>query len=130
VLAIVATIAVVGAIAAAMFVLGSPVEERSRRLDERRVEDLSNIAQRVDLFWTRNGRVPVTLDELRQAPGGSITTADPVTNQPYGYRALGDSFELCAEFEQPSRGESPYRGTFWAHGAGRQCFRRDVQKVR
>jgi hypothetical protein len=129
-LAALATIVVVGAIAAAMFVLGSPADERSRRLDQRRVDDLSSIAQRADLFWTRNGRLPVSLDELRQAPGGSITIADPVSKHAYEYRPSQNTFELCAVFERPSHESAPDRDTFWSHGAGRQCFKREVQKVR
>jgi hypothetical protein len=128
--AVAATIVVIGTISAAIFVLGSPTDERSRRLDQRRVDELAGIADRVDLFWTRNGRVPASLDELRQAPGAGITTADPVTNQPYEYRPLGESFELCAVFEQSSAESAPHRGTFWSHGPGRHCFRREAQKIR
>jgi hypothetical protein len=126
VLAGIATVVVAGAIAAGIFVAGSPEEERSRRLDSRRADDLSDIARRVDLFWTRNGRVPATLDDLAQVDGAKISAADPVTKQPYEYRPMGDRFELCAVFEEPS----DHRGTFWSHGSGRQCFNREAQKVR
>jgi hypothetical protein len=124
------TIVVTGTIAAGIFVLGSPAEERRRRLDERRIENLSEIAQAVDLYWTRHGRLPSSLEELRREPGATIADTDPVTHRAYEYRPATDRYELCAAFDRASDRSSPYRGAFWSHGAGRQCFQREVQKVR
>ena len=42
------------AVVAGILVVGSPAEERTRRLDRRRVEDLAAMASSVDLFWTRH----------------------------------------------------------------------------
>ena len=44
--------------------LGSPTEERARRVDARRVTDLQAIAAATNLFWTRHARLPETLDDL------------------------------------------------------------------
>jgi type II secretory pathway pseudopilin PulG len=63
---------VVGAIAGGFFLLGTPSEERTRRLDERRLSDLRRLQLATDLYWTRNGRLPLTLDDLAKEAGTGI----------------------------------------------------------
>src|SRR5688572_3877367 len=124
----VVTVAVAAAVVAGIYVLGSPVEERARRLDERRVQDLSGIAQAVDLYWTRESRLPASLDQLRSDSGATITLADP---SPYDYRHLEDGkYELCASFEGDSRDSNRFDNGFWTHRAGRQCFQREAKAIR
>jgi hypothetical protein len=127
-LAITGAAIVMATMAAGFAVLGSPAEERGRRLDGRRVADLRSIAAGVNLFFTRRGRLPASLDELGElGPGPS--RADPATGEPYEYRVLGTrSYEVCATFAHGgarSRAED-----FWAHRAGRQCFAPEVEIVR
>ncbi len=94
---------VIAAVAAGLFVLGSPAEERARRFDERRVTDLHAIAAATDVYWTRHARLPESLEELASEPGVRIATGDPASSLPYGYRALDDAgYELCAYFERES----------------------------
>jgi hypothetical protein len=128
----VVTVAVTAAIAAGIFLLGSPAEEHARRLDERRVQDLSGIARAVDVYWTRNTRLPASLETLRTETGANITIADPDTGMAYEFRPLeGEKYELCASFEGESRDSG--RGVdagFWSHRIGRQCFERSAEKVR
>ena len=117
------------AIVAGIVVIGSPSEERTRRLDRRRVDDLAVMASAVDLFWTRHSKLPASLEELRSEPG-TREPADPVTGAPYEYRVSGDrSFELCARFEGESTGDPAARSGFWSHGAGLHCFRREARTV-
>jgi hypothetical protein len=126
------TVAVAAAVIAGIYVLGSPLEERARRLDDRRVEDLSGISQALDVYWTRQSSLPASLDRLRPETGANVTTVDPATGAPYEYRALeGGKYELCASFEGESR-ETARRvnAVFWTHRAGRQCFEREAQSVR
>lgn len=119
------------AIAVGLFLLGSPTEERARRLDERRVDDLAALARAVDLYWSRNGRLPSSLEELRSEPGGNVSSTDPSTNAQYEYRPLeAGTYELCAHFERdsPPPGRAISEG-FWSHGSGRHCFRREARKI-
>jgi hypothetical protein len=112
-----------------LYLAGSPAEARQRRLDERRVDDLDQIARATDVFWTRHGRVPATLDELRREPGTSVASADPETREAYELRAAGGAaFDVCARFARATGTTST--GDFWSHGAGRQCFRRDARTLR
>ncbi len=128
----VVTVAVTAAVIAGIYLLGSPLEERARRLDERRVEDLSGISQAIDVYWTRQSSLPASLDRLRPETGANVTIVDPVRGAPYEYRLLeGGKYELCASFEGESR-ETAGRlnAAFWTHRAGRQCFERVAESVR
>lgn len=119
--------AVVAAVAAALMVLGPPREQRARRMDERRVDDLAAIGRATDLYWSRHGKLPANLGELTPDAGSELATRDPESEQPYEYRVLtADQYELCARFQQPSARPS---GIFWSHPAGRHCFALEVREV-
>jgi hypothetical protein len=132
VVAVMASVIVALAVAAGIFVLGSPNEERSRRLDERRVIDLTAIATAADLYWTRHGSLPASLDDLRREPGTGVTLEDPEGGAEYEYRSLDtNTYEVCARFTGSSQpGTVTETGGFWSHGAGRQCFAREAREVR
>lgn len=117
---------VIGTVAGAFYLLGTPAEERTRRLDDRRVSDLQRLQLAIDLYWTRNGRLPSTLEELAKEAGTNIYGRDPVSGQPYEYRANdADTYELCAAFEREEQ-----TGGFWSHGPGRRCFEMTSRKIR
>src|SRR5262249_13903868 len=95
---------VFGAIAAGLIIVGSPGKERMGRLDERRVRDLVGISRAVNGYWTKNARLPSSLDELLESPGADVESRDPLTGQPYLYGVVGGkSYELCADFQRDSR---------------------------
>ena len=129
--------AVVVAVVGGLIVLGPPSEERARRLDERRVEDLRGITRAVDLYWTRHGRLPSSIRDLSSESGVSVSARDPGTAQAYELRVLdAATYELCANFDRTSAdpGESAGRTQdvsedFWSHGVGRRCFRLDAQEI-
>ena len=113
-------VVVAAAVTTGIVIIGSPGEERTRRLDTRRVSDLRQISQSVEVYHTRQQRVPASLDELSQEPGLAIGARDPVTGQPYGYRNIDSgSYELCAIFDRET---TEVRSDFWSHGSGMQCF--------
>jgi hypothetical protein len=113
---------VIMSVVAGIIIIGSPVEGRFQQLDSGRVEDFRVIMHATDLFWSRNRRLPSSLDEL---------AADPDSGQPYAYEQLGDErYELCATFDRASVA-SPVRPIeeFWQHVDGHQCFEVDVDKA-
>jgi hypothetical protein len=123
------TVAVVAAVATGLLMLDSPAVERTERLDDRRVADLSGIAGAVDLYWTRHGRLPESMDDLNREPGVTIVMTDPATNVPYEYRVVeGDTFEVCGAFDRPTPADQP--AGLWSHADGRQCFRRTARRLR
>jgi hypothetical protein len=126
-----AVAAVVAVVITGLIVSGSPAEQRVRRLDERRAQDLAQIKGAVDAYWsTRNG-IPESFAELTEAQGPYLRNheRDPENGVPYEYRVVGDSaYELCAEFQRATDDESPYMRE-WSHPAGRRCFRLVPEKT-
>lgn len=119
---------VLGAVVAAMVVLGSPAEQRQRRLDERRVQDLSTIATTVTMYVSTHHALPVDMATLETEVGFGHQPVDPGSGSAYEYVPLGpETYQLCAVFAMPSS-DANARPTFgqqgWSHDAGRQCFTR------
>jgi hypothetical protein len=128
-----AAAAVVAAVGAGLFVLGRPDDERARRLDERRVEDLRGLARAVDLYWTRHSALPASVAALTSEPGLEAQATDPDTGIAYEFTTIGSGrYELCATFAAASPPVSAGRdeGAFWSHGSGRQCFAREARRIR
>lgn len=132
-------IAVVAAsIVAGFFVVGSPLEERVRRFDDRRTTDLQFIQSEIINHWTNKERLPVNLSELRDNIRGISIPRDPETNLEYEYAILNNlAFSLCATFSRPSRNLTdsmapqpigdPYQNTEnWEHKEGYTCFERTI----
>jgi hypothetical protein len=113
---------VVCAIAAGLYVVGRPADERVRRLDQGRTQDLAVVRDAVLRYVDQYKRLPASLQDLTGLP--DAYRLDPVTGRPYEYRATGAAtYELCADFDRPV---DPQRAQFedntWKHGAGRTCF--------
>jgi hypothetical protein len=130
--AIASVLAVIGV---ALWVIGSPGEERLRRLDDRRVGHLEAIAAAVDRHFESKRQLPATLEELARLDRSFDPVTDPVSGQPYEYRVLGERrYQLCAEFQHRSREEPqaawPVSLHFWKHDAARQCFEVEPQAIR
>ena len=63
-LLIVTVLVVLGCIAYALTLTGSPGSQRDARLDDQRVSDLSIIALNIDLYWELNEKLPTDLDDM------------------------------------------------------------------
>ncbi|MDR2013863.1 MAG: hypothetical protein LBQ20_12735, partial [Rhodanobacter sp.] len=125
------TAAVVVSLIAAVFVLGSPMQQRQRRLDKLRAKDLADIAGSVQQYAQAHDALPTQLAALEKKPDSVFirrepTGADPDTHIPYEYTVLDtESFQLCAVFSLPSpSSDDPYFSRWqWTHAAGKQCFK-------
>ena len=118
---------VLGALGGGIYLIGPRADERARRLDQRREADLQRLRLATDLYWTRNKRLPASLEDLAKESGTNIYSRDPDTGEPYQYLVRGpDAYELCARFARASE----LRGDFWAHGPGRQCFEITARAIR
>ncbi len=127
-----AIVVVLAAVIVGIILLDSPAQERLRRLDERRIDDLHQLAYGVDIYWTREGHLPASLAELSEEGRIVRDLADPETGDPYEYRVLDDkTFELCAVFTRDSGtgGRDIPDRSFWLHGPGRQCFKLEAQDI-
>ena len=86
---VVALAVVTVSVVAGLVLVGPPSEARARKLDARRVEDLQRQSAAVDLYRSRRGRLPASLNEASREAGDSQTVGDPLTGRPYPYQVLG-----------------------------------------
>lgn len=128
---------VVGVTVTGLILSGPPSQERARRIDQQRANDLSSLTYSIDQYVNEVGGLPASLADLSrlQAKGMYIPAQDPVTGQPYEYRALvGDSYEVCATFAAASVDNGPNAARIdpfnqmWKHETGRTCFQRTAQR--
>ncbi len=87
-------------------VMGSPFEQRSLRLDERRVQDLQNIQWQVINYYQQKEKLPESLKDLNNPISGSYVPVEPEFEKGKAYEynvkdATKLTFELCADFALP-----------------------------
>jgi hypothetical protein len=124
---VIAVLVVLGALGGGFYLVGPPAEQRARRLDVRRENDLQRLRLAADLYWTRNARLPATLDELAREAGTNIYSQDPESGRLYSYSVkASDTYELCAEFTH----QSEESGGFWSHPPGRHCYTVTAKPIR
>jgi hypothetical protein len=133
-------LAVAAAVVGGLTVSGPPRQERRRQLDQRRQNDLSQLADRIDRHWNRTGALPPTLAALVEAGDrfAEPIPSDPATQSAYDY-AVEDTlhYRLCATFETDSQelarrqAQPDYDGAnhFWDHPTGRHCFLIRVRRL-
>lgn len=135
---------VVAVLGVSLFFVGSPAEERERKFDVTRVNDLANIQSNIIEFYRVKKTVPTQLIELKDDVRNIQVPLDPKTKISYEYVNKDDvSFTLCADFALESDNQSgnerpmyyPYEkgpfvggGDVWKHGPGRVCFERTLDK--
>jgi hypothetical protein len=121
-------------------VMGSPMKQRERKIDNQRITDLQSIFYSVENYYREFRTMPKVLEDLK---GMSVSMAtfpiDPATREPYIYEySEGTRFKLCATFSEPLEGVysnqvTPYyaygMNNDWDHSAGYYCFIRNVGYV-
>lgn len=147
---------VLGAVVWSFTIMGSPMEQRKLRLDDRRVGDLQNIQYQVINYWQQKEALPKDLEALKNPLTGATLPVPPEfeKGEVYEYNVKSKmTFELCATFALPmpqgwqeyggkvipypmmNYGEDmavsyPYPGggtnESWDHEAGRTCFERTI----
>jgi len=133
------TLCVAAGIVAAFVVVGSPSQERARRMDQQRVNNLQQITYALDSYYMLKKDIPPSLKELAGTQDVYLESInDPQTKEEYAYRKIeATKYELCATFETEAQksdvtgmakpvGYGPY-DTMWQHGLGRQCFELQVR---
>lgn len=155
VLAWLGVVVVLAGIISGFVVVGSPAKQRSIRMDNQRVSDLSTIQWQIITYWQQKEVLPSTLADLNDPISSYITPTDPKTKAQYDYRVISaapmPTFELCANFDLSSE-DNKGRGQFgrggyassdigiayptgygqevWNHGPGKVCFERKVDPSR
>lgn len=138
---------VAASIIVGFLIVGSPAKQRSIRFDERRITDLQTLQGEIVNYWILKGKLPQSVDNLRDSISGFVPPNDPETGAVYQYHVKNPlSFELCAVFKNKSLGltgeesnrltprpaslpgesyQEPYQQN-WQHGVGRVCFERTI----
>lgn len=133
---------VAGAVIAGFFVVGSPNQERLRKFDERRIQDLQFIQSEIINYWLKKGELVKLLPLLEDSVRGVTIPKDPLVGADYSYElrdAASLKFALCADFALPSlsleQSRAPkmaypvvgyYSDQNWEHNAGFVCFERTI----
>ena len=121
-------------IVANFFIIGSPMEQRKRLFDEKRISNLGFLQSEIVFFWQTEGELPKTLNDIKDDIRGVVPPIDPETGEEYAYRVVDElTFELCAVFDTKGGDEHakeraifPVSQTDWTHGAGLECFSRHI----
>lgn len=129
ILAVAGLVLILAAVIGGFVIVGSPSKQRDIRFDSQRVSDLTNIQWRLVNAWQQTGKLPQSLDALRDPISGANIPTDPETGAAYAYTAKSGtaptdssmpSFELCATFALPSQdvnGRGVYQGSGGANGS-------------
>jgi hypothetical protein len=118
----------------------NPAEQRTYKLDHRRVSDLGELQHNIDAYYQQNQKLPSSLDVLTSntySYSTPLNKKDPETNNFYEYSVTSStSYTLCAVFKTDSAKEeaknydfydegnysySSFRDKF-KHGIGHTCF--------
>jgi hypothetical protein len=149
---------ITGVVVLTLFIVGSPVEVRMRQLDTQRVSDLGAIQYQLIYYWQTKEMLPEKLSDLTDTISGFRAPRDPEFGTDYEYEKKADtSFVICGKFSRASsevdKVTTPYypmstplspsilpspdfiKGGVdtqwnWAHGVGRSCFERTIDKDR
>lgn len=128
-------LAVGAGIVGGLIISGSPSKERLRTLDRRRSDQINQLTNAVDSFYTNKGYLPPNLMTLQEDPASyayvNSSFVDPATQVPYEYRVTSSStFEICGIFDtdtstddtrlDPNTPDGPRYPA--PHAAGRVCF--------
>lgn len=135
-----AGLAVLLAIVAGFFIMGSPTQVRLYRFDSQKVSDLQSIQWQIVNFWQQKQTLPADIKEIEDPLSGWMLPKDPQSGADYRYERTSDaSFKLCATFNADSKAASASQampaeygvldGNF-NHGVGEVCFDRTIDPER
>jgi hypothetical protein len=138
ILAYLLSLIVLVSIAAGFFIVGTPGEQRERRFDDDRINNLQQIQSEIINYWSQKEILPANLGELEDSISGFIIPNDPDPREETSYEyIISDSlsFQLCATFKTSSK-DFEYNNNSryypfsidqnWEHEAERTCFERTI----
>ena len=85
----IAAIVILATVVAAVMVMESPQIQRERRIDARRVADLTQIEDAIDRYYQEHGVLPQDLATLAAKPGQRLSVVDPEHGRGYRYEIDG-----------------------------------------
>lgn len=140
ILTVAVSVVVIASIIIGFFVIGTPTDQRDRRFDEQRIQDLQTLQGQIIDYWTKKNVLPPSLSNLEDNISGFVTPKDPNSKQPYEYTVKDAlTFELCATFAKSNQNNTsnnpgvkyytspadPFQQN-WNHAIGRTCWTRTI----
>jgi hypothetical protein len=121
--AVLATAAVILVVVLGFWKLHGPKTQRLVRADEKRLQNLSQLANQINNQYQRSKQLPTALSDHQKRQ-----FADPLSAQPLQYSpAPPDRYQLCTTFATESpRPERTGDFVFWTHSSGAKCFEFDA----
>ncbi len=133
----VSLIVVVATFIFSLFIVESPTATRNRLLDEAILNNFNSIDSALNSYYSQNGKLPASLDELRQAGNYIVSSnlVDESTNKQFDYKIKGDkAYELCATFKASNKDQQSSSNTYlkerWPHDAGYQCISQQITTIK
>lgn len=140
VLTTVLSLFVLGSIIAGFFIVGTPSDQRNKKLDDQRIQNLSEIQSQIISYWQQKEKLPENLSVLQNDISGFMSPTDPETKMNYEYNIKSElTFELCGNFKTElkldnsgARIDYNYNSPIflasqnWDHNKGRACFERTI----
>jgi len=132
---IISCLLVLAALVSAFFIIESPSEARSRKLDQQVLGNFETIKRGLEMYYNNNKKLPENLAELESQNYDYIDPKEFIeesTGKYYDYKAIeGKKFELCATFSAASSKdgkEAGYNSINWKHAKGYQCISKAVDE--
>jgi hypothetical protein len=121
--ALLATVAVVLVVILGFWKIHGPSTQRLFRADEKRVQNLSQLANQINNQYRGSKELPSALSDYQKRQ-----FADPISAQPPQYSPKPPSrYQLCATFAAASPKPEPTDDfAFWVHSSGAKCFEFDA----
>lgn len=122
---------------AGIFFVESPQVAREKRQDQEVVQQLVQLENAVQNYYTTEEALPENLDQLAEEVDFIIPRDlnNIVTGSAIEYEVLNETeYRLCTEFQRSTMDDTEqsrydYYNKAWLHEAGRDCFEREAQDV-
>lgn len=127
---------IIAVFTASLFIVESPRETRSRKLDNAVLESFNQIDQAINEYYRENKKMPENLDILKEEYPyiSDDNLKDPETEKVFELKITGDrSYELCAVFRTANNENNgsydEWYKEMWPHAVGEQCLKKKVEMI-
>ncbi len=111
---------------------GSPQAARSKRYDDKRIQDIQMLNNWINSYYNKNEVLPNTVLEASTSyniSGNIKIPTDPETNRDYQYQTIDEKrYKICAKFSTNTTNNSPQYLMDYAHPSGHYCLTFDRAK--
>src|SRR3989339_616806 len=116
-----------------LFIVDSPAETRKKKIDSMILSHFSEIDGAINSYFRDYDRLPESLDTLKGEYNyiRNENLSDPETKEQFGYNAIGEFYELCANFRKSNLDNTDsdqysWYNQNWPHDAGWQCIKQKI----